>query len=34
MNASQFLIVIKLKLSNGKLGYIGCYSPGKSFRSE
>lgn len=34
INASQFLILIKFKLSTGKNGYLGCYSPGKSFRSE
>ena len=34
LNASQFLMVMKIKMSSGKYGYAGCYSPGKSFRSE
>lgn len=34
MNGSQFLLAIKLKLPNGKYGYVGCYCPGRSFRSE
>lgn len=27
-------MAFRLKLANGKYGYIGCYSPGRSFRSE
>ena len=34
INNSHFLMIVKLLLSNGKNGYAGCYSPGKSFRSE
>jgi hypothetical protein len=34
MNGSQFLLALKLKLTTGKYGYIGCYCPTRSFRSE
>lgn len=34
INSTHFLLLVKIRLSNGKLGYAGCYSPGKSFRTE
>lgn len=32
MNSSQFLMIIKIKLSNNKNGFFGCYHPGKAYR--
>ena len=34
INNPHFLMIIKVKLSSGKMAYAGCYSPGKCFRTE
>lgn len=33
INTSNFFMIVKLKLPNGKYSFVGCYSPGKSYRT-